>query len=102
MKVVAGPEADILVGNALPLRNIPLGTTVHHVALRPGKGDTMACSGGAVALLVTKDRVHAHVNLPSGEVRLAKVDSMATIDQVWNHDYANVTVGNAGRTRHLG
>src|SRR5437899_3587501 len=102
MKVVAGPEADILVGNALPLRNIPLGTTVHNIELRPGKGAQMARSAGAAAQLVAKEGGYAHVSLPSAELRLVQVNCMATIGQVGNLDHENVTVGKAGRTRHLG
>ena len=74
MSVVSGPEADILVGNALPLKNIPLGTTVHNIELRPGKGAQMARSAGAAAQLVAKEGGYAHVKLPSGEVRLVNVE----------------------------
>jgi len=102
MTVVAGPEADILVGNALPLKNIPLGTTVHNIELRPGKGAQMARSAGAGAQLVAKEGGYAHVKLPSGEVRLVNVDCMATIGQVGNLDHENVTLGKAGRVRHMG
>src|SRR3972149_7870146 len=84
MTGVSGPDADILVGNALPLRNIPLGTTVHNIELRPGKGAQMARSAGASAQLVAKEGGYAHVKLPSGEVRLVNVDCMATIGQVGN------------------
>ena len=102
MSVVAGPEADILVGNALPLKNIPLGTTVHNIELRPGKGAQMARSAGAAAQLVAKDGAYAQVKLPSGETRLVNVDCMATIGQVGNLDHENVTIGKAGRMRHMG
>src|ERR1043165_2561331 len=102
MSVISGPEADILVGNALPLKNIPLDTTVHNIELRPGKGAQMARSAGAAAQLVAKEAGYAHVKLPSGEVRLVNVDCMATIGQVGNLDHENVTVGKAGRTRHMG
>src|SRR5204863_8891047 len=102
MSVVSGTEPDILVDNALPLRNIPLGTTVHNIELRPGKGAQMARSAGAAAQLVAKEGGYAHVKLPSGEVRLVNVDCMATIGQVGNLDHAIVPVGKAGRTRHLG
>src|SRR6059036_358611 len=100
--VIAGDGADILVGNALPLRNVPLGTMVHNIELRPGKGAQMARSAGAAAQLVAKEAGYAHVKLPSGEVRLVNVDCMATIGQVGNLDHENVTVGKAGRTRHMG
>src|SRR4029453_12086576 len=102
MSVVSGTDADILVGNALPLKNIPLGTTVHNIELRPGKGAQMARSAGAAAQLVAKEGAYAHVKLPSGEVRLVNVDCMATIGQVGNGDHKKVTIGKAGRTRHMG
>ena len=102
MSVVSGPAADILVGNALPLKNIPLGTTVHNIELRPGKGAQMARSAGASAQLVAKEGAYAHVKLPSGETRLVNVDCMATIGQVGNLDHENVTIGKAGRVRHTG
>src|SRR5438034_5632689 len=92
MKVVAGPQADSLVGNALPLRNIPLGTTVHNIELRPGKGAQMARSAGAAAQLVAKEGGYAHVKLPSGEVRLVNVDCMDTIGHVGNLDHKNVRI----------
>src|SRR5262249_58430734 len=101
MSVVAGPEADILVGNALPLKNIPLGTTVHNIELRPGRGAQMARSAGAAAQLVAKEGAYAHVKLPSGEVRLVNVDCIATIGQDGNPDTDNQTIRNAGRTRHM-
>jgi len=102
MSVVAGDGADILVGNALPLRNIPLGTTLHNIELRPGKGAQMARSAGAAAQLVAKEAGYAHIKLPSGEVRLVNVECMATIGQVGNLDHENVTLGKAGRVRHMG
>jgi len=102
MSVVSGAEADILVGNALPLKNIPLGTTVHNIELRPGKGGQMARSAGSSAQLVSKEGAYAHVKLPSGEVRLVNVNCMATIGQVGNTDHENITLGKAGRVRHMG
>ena len=102
MAVLSGPTADILVGNALPLRNIPLGTTLHNIELRPGKGAQMARSAGASAQLVAKEGAYAHVKLPSGETRLVNVNCMATIGQVGNLDHENVTIGKAGRVRHTG
>jgi len=102
MSVVSGAEADILVGNALPLKNIPLGTTVHNIELRPGKGGQMARSAGSSAQLVAKEGAYAHVKLPSGEVRLVNVNCMATIGQVGNTDHENITLGKAGRVRHMG
>ncbi len=101
-KIVSGPEADILVGNALPLRNIPPGTTVHNIELKPGKGAQMARSAGAQAQLVAKEGDYALLKLPSGETRKVLVDCMATIGQVGNTDHENVAIGKAGRTRWLG
>jgi len=100
--VVSGPEADILVGNALPLRNIPPGTTVHNVELRPGKGAQMVRSAGGSAQLVAKEGDYALIKLPSGETRKVLVDCMATIGQVGNSDHENISIGKAGRTRWLG
>jgi large subunit ribosomal protein L2 len=100
--VVSGPEADILVGNALPLRNIPPGTTVHNIELRPGKGAQMARSAGAAAQLVAKEEQYALLKLPSGETRKVLLDCMATIGQVGNLDHENISIGKAGRNRWLG
>jgi large subunit ribosomal protein L2 len=101
-KVVSGPEADILVGNALPLRSIPSGTVVHNIELKPGKGAQMARSAGAQAQLVAKEGDYALLKLPSGETRRVLVDCMATVGQVGNLDHENITIGKAGRTRWLG
>jgi large subunit ribosomal protein L2 len=101
-KVMAGPEADILVGNALPIRNIPAGTVLHNIELRPGKGGQMARSAGAQAQLVSKEDKYALLKLPSGEVRRVHVDCMATVGQVGNLDHENVSLGKAGRSRWLG
>jgi large subunit ribosomal protein L2 len=101
-KIVSGPDADILVGNALPLRNIPPGTTVHNIELKPGKGAQMARSAGAQAQLVAKEGDYALLKLPSGETRRVLVDCMATVGQVGNTDHENVSIGKAGRTRWLG
>jgi large subunit ribosomal protein L2 len=100
--VVSGPEADILVGNALPLKNIPPGTFVHSIELKPGKGAQMARSAGAQAQLVAKEEQYALLKLPSGETRRVLVDCMATIGQVGNLDHENVAIGKAGRTRWMG
>jgi len=102
MQVVAGPEADILVGNALPLKNIPLGTTIHNIEMRPGKGGQLARSAGAAVQLVAKEGGDAFVKLPSGEVRKIPLACMATIGQVGNLDHENITIGKAGRSRWLG
>ena len=100
--VSSGPEADILVGNALPLKNIPAGTTVHAIELRPGKGAQMARSAGAQAQLVAKEGDYALLKLPSGETRKVLVECMATIGQVGNTDHENVSIGKAGRNRWKG
>src|SRR5947209_1275397 len=101
-KVVSGPDADIVTGNALPLRNIPPGTTVHNIELKPGKGAQMARSAGAQAQLVAKEGDYALLKLPSGETRRVLVDCMATIGQVGNIEHENVSIGKAGRNRWLG
>ena len=100
--VVAGPEADILVGNALPLKNIPAGTVIHNIELRPGKGAQMARAAGTQAQLVSKEGGFALLKLPSGEVRRVEVQCMATVGQVGNTDHENVSLGKAGRKRWLG
>jgi large subunit ribosomal protein L2 len=100
--VSSGPEADILVGNALPLKNIPAGTVVHNIELRPGKGGQMARSAGAQAQLISKEAGIALLKLPSGEVRRVPVECMATVGQVGNVEHENVSLGKAGRTRWLG
>jgi large subunit ribosomal protein L2 len=100
--VVSGPEADIIVGNALPLRNIPAGTIVHNVELKPGKGAQMARSAGAQVQLVAKEGDYALLKLPSGETRKVLMDCSATIGQVGNTDHENISIGKAGRSRWLG
>ena len=100
--VMSGPQADILPGNALPIRNIPLGTLVHNVELHPGRGGQMCRSAGAQAQLLAKEGDRATLKLPSGEVRLVALDCMATIGQVGNLDHENVSVGKAGRVRWRG
>lgn len=100
--VTSGPEADILVGNALPLKNIPAGTVVHNIELRPGKGGQMARSAGAQAQLVSKEGGIALLKLPSGEVRKVQLECMATVGQVGNVEHENVSLGKAGRSRWLG
>ena len=100
--LLSGPTADILVGNALQIRNIPAGTTIHAVELRPGKGAQMVRTAGGEAQLISRETEWALVKLPSGEVRKVSVDCMATIGQVGNTDHENVSLGKAGRKRHLG
>ena len=101
-QVVSGPDADIIVGNALPLKNIPLGTTIHNIELRPGKGAQMVRAAGGSAQLVAKEGQYAHVKLPSSEVRLVAVDCMATVGRVGNLDHDKISLGKAGRMRHRG
>src|SRR5438309_57730 len=101
-KVMSGPKADILLGNALPLQNMPAGTIVHNIELRPGKGGQMARSAGSQAQLVSREGGMALLKLPSGEIRRVPVDCMASIGQVGNVDHENVSHGKAGRTRWLG
>jgi large subunit ribosomal protein L2 len=100
--ITAGVTADILPGNALPLRNIPLGTVVHNVELRPGKGGQMARSAGAAVQLVAKEGEYATLRMPSSEVRLVNMECYATVGQVGNVDHENVSVGKAGRSRWKG
>jgi large subunit ribosomal protein L2 len=100
--VVSGPEADILVGNAMPIKNIPAGTVVHNIELKPGKGGQMARSAGTSAQLVSKEGGFALLKLPSGETRRVDLGCMATIGQVGNLDHENVSLGKAGRSRFLG
>jgi large subunit ribosomal protein L2 len=101
-KVLAGPEADIVVGNALPLKNIPTGTMIHNIELRPGKGGQMVRSAGGAAQLLAKEGDYAQVRLPSGEVRMVHVQCMASIGQVGNLDHENISIGKAGRKRWMG
>ena len=100
--VTSGPEADILVGNALPLKNIPVGTTIHNIEMRPGKGAQMVRSAGGSAQLVSREADFALIKLPSGETRRVAVTCMATIGQVGNVDHENVSLGKAGRKRWMG
>jgi large subunit ribosomal protein L2 len=100
--VVSSPEADIKPGNALPLQNIPTGTLVHNIELKPGKGGQMARAAGAYAQLMAKEGKQAHLKLPSGEVRIVPVDCRATIGQLSNVEQENVSLGKAGRKRWQG
>ena len=101
-KVIAGETADIKPGNALPLRAIPVGTLIHNVEIKPGKGGQLVRSAGLSAQLMAKEGAFAQVRLPSGEVRKIPMDACATIGTVGNTDHENVRVGKAGRTRHMG
>ncbi len=100
--VMSGPEADIKPGNCLPIQNIPLGTLIHNVEIKPGKGGQMVRSAGTSAQLMAKEGTYAQVRLPSGEVRKVAMTARATIGQVGNPDHENVRVGKAGRSRHMG
>ena len=101
-KIVSGPEADIKVGNALPLANIPTGTFLHNIELYPGKGAQLARSAGNTAQLMAKENGMALLRLPSGELRNVPMNCMATIGQVSNPEHENVNIGKAGRKRHMG
>ncbi|MEG1952704.1 MAG: 50S ribosomal protein L2 [Hydrogenoanaerobacterium sp.] len=100
--IVSGPDADIKAGNALPLQNIPVGTFIHNVELHPGKGAQLARAAGIQAQLMAKENGYALVRLPSGELRNIMANCMATIGQVGNIDHENVSIGKAGRMRHMG
>ncbi|NLC76751.1 MAG: 50S ribosomal protein L2 [Clostridia bacterium] len=99
--VYSGPDADIVTGNALPLRDIPVGTIIHNIELKPGKGGQLARSAGASAQLMAKEGKYGHVRLNSGEVRLVLLDCRATVGQVGNIDHENITIGKAGRSRWM-
>ena len=101
-KVVSGASADIVAGNALPLVNIPVGTFIHNVELYPGKGAQLARAAGIMAQLMAKEGNQALIRLPSGELRNVPVNCMATVGQVGNIDHENVSIGKAGRKRHMG
>ena len=101
-KLMSGPEADIKVGNALPLRNIPVGTQVHNIEMKIGKGGQMVRSAGTSAQLMAKENEQALLRLPSGEVRKVHVNCRASIGLVGNHEHENITLGKAGRSRWLG
>jgi len=100
--VVSGPEAEARVGNALPLANIPLGTTIHNIELTPGKGGQIVRSAGTSAQLLAKEGGYATVRMPSGEMRRIPMGCMATVGQVSNLDHENQNLGKAGRARHMG
>ena len=101
-KVYSGAEADIKPGNTLPIANIPVGTFIHNVELYPGKGAQLVRSAGTFAQLIAKENGVAQVRLPSGEVRIVRLDCKATIGQIGNTDHDTVKVGKAGKTRHKG
>ena len=100
--IVSGPDADIKIGNALPLANIPVGTIIHNIEMKPGKGGQLVRAAGMSAQLMAKEGKYAHVRMPSGEMRLISVECRACIGQVGNLEKENVKLGKAGRTRHMG
>ena len=100
--IVSGPDADIKVGNALPLKNIPVGTVIHNIELKPGRGAQMVRSAGNGAQLMAKEGDYAQVRLPSGEVRKIRIECRATIGEVGNLDHENIKIGKAGKKRHMG
>ncbi len=101
-QVMSGKDAEARVGNALPLGNMPLGTTVHNIELKPGKGGQAVRSAGVAAQLLAKEGDYVTLRMPSGEMRMVLQTCMATVGQVGNVDHANVKLGKAGRSRHLG
>lgn len=100
--VQTGPQAEIRPGNSLPIANIPVGTMIHNIELKEGRGGQMVRSAGAAAQLLAKEGDYAHIRLPSGEVRLVRQGCYATIGQVGNVDHGNIKLGKAGRKRHMG
>lgn len=101
-KIMAGDEVEIKPGNAMPLAKVPLGTMIHNVELRKGKGGQIARSAGGMAQLVAKEGEYGHLRLPSGEIRLVRLECFGTIGQLSNIDHENISFGKAGRTRWLG
>ena len=101
-KIVSGPDADIKVGNAMPLKNIPVGTVVHNIEMKIGKGAQLARSAGSSAQLMAKEGDHALLRLPSSELRKVHINCRATIGQVGNLEHENITIGKAGRSRWMG
>ena len=100
--IVCSENADIRPGNALPIANIPVGTIIHNIELMPGKGAQLVRAAGNSAQLMAKEGKYAQVRLPSGEVRMIRMDCIATIGQVGNIDHENISIGKAGRKRHMG
>ena len=100
--LMSGPEAEIRVGNALPIANIPVGTLIHNIELKQGKGGQLVRSAGCSAQLLAKEGKYAHVRLPSGEVRLVRQECMASIGQIGNTEHGNIKLGKAGRKRWMG
>ncbi len=101
-KVVSGPNADIKPGNCLPLANIPVGTVIHNIEMNPGRGGQLVRSAGTAAQLMAKEGSDAQIRMPSGEVRIVRLNCRATIGQVGNIEHENIQIGKAGRKRHMG
>ncbi len=101
-EIMSGPDADIKVGNALPLADIPVGTIIHNIELEPGRGAQLVRAAGTAAQLMAKEGDYATVRLPSGEMRLIHIRCRATIGQVGNVEHGNIDLGKAGRKRHMG
>ena len=101
-KIESGPRSDIAPGNCLPLRNIPAGTLVHNLEIRPGRGGQLVRGAGVSAQVLSREEPYVLIRLPSGEIRRVLVDCQATIGQVGNTDHKNVKLGKAGKTRHQG
>ena len=101
-EISSGEEAEVKVGNTLPLHHVPLGTLVHNVELMPGRGGQIVRSAGSSAQVLAKEGEHAHLRLPSGEVRLVRLKCLATVGQVGNIDHEGISIGKAGRNRWLG
>ena len=100
--IISGPDADIVPGNALKLKDMPVGSVVHNIELEPGRGGKLVRSAGMSAQLMAKEGKYAYIRMPSGELRLILQECMATIGQVGNEDYENVSRGKAGKTRYMG
>jgi large subunit ribosomal protein L2 len=100
-ELISGPGSDIKLGNAMKLKDMPLGTVIHNIELRPGQGGKLVRSAGGQAQLLARDQSYAHVKLASGEVRLVSVECMATVGQVSNSEHENISIGKAGRSRWL-
>lgn len=100
--LMAGPEAEIKAGNCVPLANIPPGSMIHNIELAPGKGGQLVRSAGSVATIMAKEGDYAHVKMPSGEIRLIRLDCYATIGQVSNIEHSSISIGKAGRSTWLG
>ncbi len=100
--IVSDLRPEINIGNSMPLKNIPAGSSIHNVELKPGGGGKIARSAGSMVRLLAKEAGFAHLKMPSGEVRIVSLDCIATMGQVSNSDHANISLGNAGRSRHLG